>query len=150
MIRACALLAVMAVPVQAAELSVDPDRVASCHANAPEGTVAPDCIGVAADACQKLAPVAAHSAIATCLQLEAEAWEVFVEAQVTRHSESISASYVAAFETAQSAWQAYRTAQCALVSRSFDGSPLAAVAAANCTLTQTAARSLTLRDLTPR
>lgn len=80
--------------------------------------------------------------MATCIGKEAEAWEALVEEALTRIAEAAGDT---AATPAQSAWEAFRAADCDTAARLWGEGSMAGIAAADCWLDRTASRAMELR-----
>jgi uncharacterized protein YecT (DUF1311 family) len=148
MTRTLALLALMAGPAAAQQMSVNPQAVDACFYNAAPGEVQPACLGAAANACQALPGGQTTIGISQCIGAETATWDAHLNAEYqTRRAEFGDQTLRDMLRDAQRAWIAYRDAQCALdYQRWIDGS-IRTIVAANCFLTMTAQRALELRDM---
>ncbi|WP_282602821.1 lysozyme inhibitor LprI family protein [Paracoccus sp. PARArs4] len=143
------ILALMPLPALSQTVPVDAASVASCRDGAAHGDVAPDCIGLAAQACQR-----AHSqpdttlAISQCLMAEAAAWDDLLNDEYNALRDARPAQADTLLD-AQRAWIALRDADCTMAYDIHNGGSMRAIAAADCQLRHTAIRTLQLRDMQP-
>ena len=159
--RFLSLLALLVAPAAAAQdIVFDPAPVEACRSQArTDGTVRPDCIGAAANACQSATPDG-FTTVGTvdCIGAETDAWDRILNDEygaLRGELDSQDASYGGqdrsdALRDAQRAWIAYRDAECGLQWAFYQGGTIRSIVAASCHLDFTASRALELADMRDR
>lgn len=143
----------MATPVAAQNLAIDPGQVYACHANTPEGQRTATCLGAASNICQGLPGGSTTIGISECIQAETQVWDQILndEYQVARaHLASLNEGLSVSLRDAQRAWIAFRDAECELTYARWQGGSIRSIAYANCVLVMTAERALQLRSMGPQ
>ncbi|MEJ6401615.1 lysozyme inhibitor LprI family protein [Yoonia sp. 2307UL14-13] len=139
-------------------LTVDADAIRACHTSTPIGTIYPDCLGQASNACQAQDGGSTTQGIAACISAETAVWDALLneEYQALRaHFSGVQGGGTDAttdelldyLRGAQRAWIAFRDADCDLRYTQYQGGAIRSIVGANCRMTKTASRALELRDM---
>lgn len=150
LLAAGAVLAALAQPVTAQEVSIDEAAVTACFESADWGRSDPDCVGQPAAACAKAQlPPDTTVAISQCLMAEAAAWDVLLnrEYKTARQNLAHVDGVTDTLLTAQRAWIALRDADCTVAYDKYGGGSMRAISAADCQLRHTARRTFDLHNL---
>lgn len=134
----------------AQEHMVDATIVYVCVLQAGKGDTDPDCIGVAAGACQTATPSGSTTVgISECLMSENAVWDRLLnqEYQANRDAFADTPGMNEKLQTAQRAWIALREADCQIAYDRYGGGSMRTIASAACQMEHTARRALQLRDM---
>lgn len=134
---------------------VAPATVRACFdAARPADRGAPACAGEAARACQALPGGQTTLGITECLMAEAAVWGDLMRAALTRQAAALATAgpdqapdLARQLDAAQTAWAAYRDAQCGLVYAIWLDGSIRTIMAGACHLRMLAARAVELRFL---
>lgn len=140
----------LSLPAAAQEAVLNPKTVNVCFKNSKPGRVDPGCIGKAARQCQTATPDGETTiGIGQCLMAEMAQWDKLLNREYgkTRMAYADSPDLADQLRDAQRAWIALRDADCELEYARWGGGSMRSIAAANCRLTHTARRALSLRNM---
>ena len=146
----CAVaLAVMTGPAVAQDLHVAPATVRAClDATRPVDRGPPACAGDAARECQASPGGDTTLGITECLMAETAFWNTLMQAALARQQGTLGTpALIAQLTAAQTAWGAYRDAQCGLIYGIWIDGSIRTIMAADCQLVMTAQRAVDLRHL---
>jgi uncharacterized protein YecT (DUF1311 family) len=145
------ILMLLASGAMAQERSVDRETVAAWFDSGRAGAAdLPACVGEAAARCQAQPGGDTTLGMAECLTAEAQAWQGLLEESLTakaRELGQINPELEAQLTEAQSAWEAYRDAECGLRYAVWIAGSIRTIIAADCHLQKTAARALEVARL---
>lgn len=121
------------------------DTVAMCLGRR-DGT-SRDCVGDFTEACMRLNPDGETNAgMISCTSQELEAWDAALNEAYTGLRRRHSGSSSTALRDAQRAWIVKRDADCAFLASIFEGGSHAGLEQVNCLMSETAERTVVLRD----
>lgn len=148
---ACAFaLAVTSGPAVAQDLHLDPATVQAClDATRPVDRL-PACAGKAARECQARPDGDTTLGITECLMAETAVWGDLMRAALAEQAETLGRNdpkLVPQLDATQTAWAAYRDAQCGLIYGIWIDGSIRTIMAADCQLVMTAQRAVDLRHL---
>jgi len=147
--RATALLALLAGAASAQTADLNPDTVRACFAGAD--SVAPACVGAAANACQSGPGGSTTLGATDCLLAETGVWDELLNTTYkgarARLLQQGGTALADQLLDAQRAWIAFRDADCGLIYTIWVDGSIRTVLAADCQMRKTAQRALELRDM---
>nr|WP_281390453.1 lysozyme inhibitor LprI family protein [Paracoccus amoyensis] len=121
-----------------------------CVLQTAKGETDPDCIGVAAGACQTATQSGSTTpGISACLMSENAVWDRLLnqEYQANRKAFADTPGMTEKLQAAQRAWVAMRDADCEIAYDRYGGGSMRTIASAACQMNHTARRALQLRDM---
>lgn len=134
----------------AQEHMVDSAIVDVCVLQTAKGDTDPDCIGVAAGACQTATQSGSTTlGISECLMSENAVWDRLLnqEYQANRDAFADNADMTENLQKAQRAWMAMREADCEIAYDRYGGGSMRTIASAACQMEHTARRALQLKNM---
>ena len=105
------------------------------------------CIGIIKGPCDDAITAGGEAAHATCSDNETAAWDVLLNDVWRDLPDHLGAERFAALKNVQKLWLAYRDANCAFLNNLQDPSAWGLMLAADCTLDETARRTIELRAI---
>ncbi|WP_292288044.1 lysozyme inhibitor LprI family protein [Marivita sp.] len=142
---------------EAQGLTIDPQIVRDCFATTETGAFFPACLGQASGQCQDLPGGSTTIGIAECIAAETAEWDTILNEEyqatqkVNESADTDGLSQVMdrsdALRDAQRAWIAFRDADCGARYAMWQNGTIRTIVAANCHLTMTAQRAISLRDM---